>query len=269
MDIGICSPTPAPQLANRLVAAGCNYYEPSMARAVMLTPASDFTAAGSDPAATWTVGGLAPMAAGNLVPGTLPVVGDHRDWSAVASYLTDAVARATALGTEVLVFGSGASRRVPEGFGSAEARGQFAEALRLALSLAGPTMSICAEHMTRSETNLLNTVADTASLLEEFDLEGVLLTVDLYHLTEESEPLSVIDDDVARIIGHVHVCGAADRRAPIPGDEEFLLPFFDRLAAAGYAGRCSIECRWQDLEAEAPQGVTVVRQAAERAGLRP
>src|SRR5258708_2041344 len=81
---------------------------------------------------------------------------------------------------------------------------------------------------------------------------------------ELSDYASTVLDDVGDVIAHAHVA-AAERRAPgQAGDriEEFLT----RLRHAGFAGACSIECRWLDLPAELPAAVARVRQAAAAAG---
>lgn len=268
MDIGICGPTPSQMLASRLIDEGCAYYEPSMSRSIMQAEPAVFdrthlSTAGID---AWSVDGLSPRAAGNLMPGELPAVGVDCDMAAIEEYLAEALRRATMLGVDTVVFGSGAARRVPKSFPVARAREQFAEVLRMAVGLAGSGIAICAEHVTRSETNFINSVAEAAAMVNEFQIKGLLLTIDLYHLTEESEPSSVVRD-VRDMVGHVHVCGAVARRAPQIGDEGFLLPLFDQLADIGYTGRCSIECRWQDIEREGPPAVAAVRRAAELAGL--
>lgn len=263
MQLGICMGTPSAGLARRVADEGCAYYEPAVAAALMAADAETFDA----DLDAWTVDGLAPRSANVLLPGSLPVVGEAPDTEGLERYLTEAMRRARALGLEVVVFGSGGARRVPEGFPPDEARRQFGQALRLAARAAGEGPVVCAEHLRRAETNLVNTLAEAAALVQEVGTDGHLaLVVDIYHLSEEQEPFSVVDE-VAGLIRHVHVCGAAGRRAPEPGDEAFLGPLFERLAAIGYDGRCSIECRWDDLDRQAPVALGVVRRAAEASGL--
>jgi sugar phosphate isomerase/epimerase len=261
MEIGICMATPEAGLAAALASAGCGYYEPAMASAVM---AADDQAFGAD-LTSWTAGPLPPRSANVLLPGDLKVVGEHVDDAALDAYLERACRRAELLGLEVLVFGSGAARRAPDGFPADRALRQFGEALRRAARHAGPGTVIAAEHLCRAETNVANTLAGTAALVRETGEPGLRLVADGYHLAEENEDVSVVRD-VAPLLAHVHVCGPG-RRPPAPGDEDYLAPLLGALADAGYSGRCSIECRWEDLAAEGPPAVETVVRAAARAGL--
>jgi sugar phosphate isomerase/epimerase len=260
MEIGVCLAPPATELAAALAAAGCGYYEPPMAAAVMAADAGSFAAT----ADSWTVAGLPPRSANMLLPGELKVVGEHVDTGAVAGYQAEVGRRARLLGLDVLVFGSGTARRAPDGFPPEAARRQYGEALRLAARQAPETV-IAAEHLRRAETNVVNSLADAAALVREVGEPGLGLVVDGYHLDEEDEDVGVVRD-VAPLIRHVHVCGPG-RRPPAPGDEGYLAPLLRALAGIGYTGRCSIECRWTDPLTEAPAAVGTVRQAAEQAGL--
>lgn len=260
LQVGICMGRPTAALAARLSRAGCEYYEPPVASGLMnLEPAAfDAEIAG------WTVGGLAPKSANVLLPATLPVVGERVDQEGLAAYLHEAMRRARALGLEVVVFGSGAARRVPDGFPIGRAREQFGATLALAADLAGPGLVVAAEHLRRAETNLVNSLAEAAALVREVDKENLALVVDGYHLAEEAEDLGSIRA-AGRLVRHAHVAGAG-RRPPEVADEDDLVRLFAELAHVGYEGRCSIEAHWEDLASEAPAALAVVHRAAGRAG---
>ena len=66
-----------------------------------------------------------------LLPGTLKVTGPEVNAQALHDYLEKAFTRAQRLGVKVVVFGSGAARRVPEGFDVPQAWRQIANFLRL------------------------------------------------------------------------------------------------------------------------------------------
>jgi sugar phosphate isomerase/epimerase len=261
MEIGICMAPPSTELAEALSSAGCDYYEPAVASSVMAAGNGAFEA----DLGSWTVGPLSPRSANVLLPGELKVVGERVDTAAVAAYLTEAGRRAGLLGLGVLVFGSGAARRAPDGFPAGEARRQFGEALRLAVEHAAPGTTIAAEHLRRAETNVVNSLAEAAALVRDVGVAGLGLVVDGYHLDEEAEDVGVVRD-VAPLVRHVHVCGPG-RRPPGPGDEGYLAPLLRALADIGYTGRCSIECHWADLAGEGPPAVRTVRRAADLAGL--
>lgn len=267
MELGVCTSPPSAERAERLVSAGCDYYEPSVAGAVMAEGHEQFVA-GLD---EWVRGGLAPRSANVLLPGDLAVVGPARDEARLADYLREAFWRVHELGIERVVFGSGTARNVPDGFDHGEARGQFAAALQLAARFAeharagGAEILVCLEHLRSAETNLVNTLAEAGELAEQVGAANLALVVDGYHLEEQDEDPSVVRR-FAPLVRHVHVCGSG-RVPPRSEDGGRLEALFAELAAIGYAGRCSIECRWTDIDEEAPGALAVVRAAAEAAGL--
>jgi len=261
VEFGICTGPPGRERAERLRDAGCDYYEPTVATAIMAGDAASFDAE----VASWSLGGLEPRSANVLLPGELHVVGEDADTARLGEYLDVAMRRASLLGIERVVFGSGTARRVPEHFPQERALGQLRDALRVACRAAGPRTTICLEHLRRAETNLVNRLAEAGEIVEELAIDNLAVVADGYHLAEEHEDLDVVSR-VAGHIAHVHVCGAG-RRAPGLEDAPALVALFERLAAAGYRGRCSIECNFEDLDRQAASALATVRRAAAQAGL--
>lgn len=261
MEIGICTAPPSEAGAKAMLAAGVAYYEPSVAGAIMHDDAAGFDAA----LASWGARGLSPRAANVLLPGDLSVVGPDVDRDRLETYLTEAMRRVRELGIERVIFGSGTARNIPDGFPAEQGREQYADAVRLAAAAAGPGVVICIEHLRKQETNLVNLLSEAGRIAEEIDLPNVGLVVDAYHLQEEAEPAGVVRDFPERVL-HVHVCGPS-RKPPAESDVARFQDLFEHLAAFGYQGRCSIECRWDDLETQAAPGVAAVRAAADAAGL--
>ena len=67
-----------------------------------------------------------PVRAANcFLPGTMKCVGPEVDQEALARYAQTAFRRAQAAGIEVLVFGSGGARKIPDGFPREQAKRQF------------------------------------------------------------------------------------------------------------------------------------------------
>src|SRR5690606_17291330 len=78
-----------------------------------------------------------PVAAFNvLLPGTLKIVGPEVDSARIGRYLDNALARVHEIGSEIVVFGSGTARAIPNGFPAAEAREQIVAFLDQAASAA-------------------------------------------------------------------------------------------------------------------------------------
>jgi D-psicose/D-tagatose/L-ribulose 3-epimerase len=244
-----------------LRAAGCDYYEPMVAGAVMAKTRPEFDSSLSD----WHAGGLEPKSANVLFPGSLKLVGPDADAERVRAYLAEAMRRAELLGTERVVFGSGTARSVPDGFPRDEAYVQLKEALRVACALAGPGTFVCLEHLRRAETNIVNSLAEAGAIVGELGLANLALVVDGYHLAEEDEDPAVVRRFAGQV-AHVHVCGPS-RKPPGDSDVERMAALFRELVAVGYEGRCSIECNFSNLETEAAPALAAVRKAADMAGL--
>jgi D-psicose/D-tagatose/L-ribulose 3-epimerase len=264
VSFGICTGPPGERRAKALRDAGCDYYEPPVATAVMAKGNTEFEAH----LPSWREGGLEPRSANMFLPGELKVVGPWVEPEKVRAYMGEALQRAKALGVKRIVFGSGKAREVPEGFPMEDAYRQLKQAAHWASEAAeraGDGAVICLEHLRHQETNIMNSLAEAGRIVHELDLDNVGLVVDIYHLTEEQEDFSVVSD-VADKVAHVHVCGP-DRHPPTKSDEARLASLFERLAGIGYNGRISIEANFADVEAEGPAALNAVRRAAEVAGL--
>ncbi len=195
-----------------------------------------------------------------FLPGSLKVVGPDVNPARQKAYLEEALTRAAALGGSVVVFGSGGSRNIPDGWPLAEARRQTLAFLACAGDAAQKHgLAIAIEPLNRKECNFINSVAEGAALAAELGHPAVGVLSDLYHVTEEGQSYDETRDALAWL-RHVHVAGLG-RRAPIAADHDYLRGFFAALKAAGYTGRVSIECNWKDLPAEAAESLAVVRNA--------
>lgn len=205
---------------------------------------------------------LAPQAEAYNVflPGSLKVVGPEVDAARQEAYLDEALSRAAALGGSVVVFGSGGSRNIPDGWPLADARRQTLAFLTRAGDAAQKHgLAIAIEPLNRKECNFINSVAEGVSLAAELGHPAVGILSDLYHVTEEGQSYDETRDALPWL-RHIHVAGLG-RRAPIAADHEYLRGFLAVLKSGGYAGRVSIECNWKDLPAEAAESLAVVRTA--------
>ena len=195
-----------------------------------------------------------------FLPGTLKVVGPEAELAHLEAYVEEAAARAAALGGAVIVFGSGGSRKIPDGWTLADARRQTLKFLTLAGDAARRHgLVIAIEPLNRKECNFINSVAEAVSLAAELGYPAVGVLSDLYHVTEEGQSYDETRDALPWL-RHVHVAGQG-RRAPIAADGDYLREFLAVLKSAGYPGRVSVECHWQDFSAEAPEAIRVVREA--------
>ena len=256
MDLGCC--VGVDQLP-ALEAAGADYCELSVARTVM---------AGDDEFARLRdlLAGsrLQPRAYNVFLPGDLKVVGPAVDRERIGHYVRAACERVGRLGGRIIVFGSGGSRSVPDGFSREAALDQLEEFVRLAVGAAGERgVTIAIEPLRRAESNVFNTVGECAAFVRERRIEGARVLADLYHMMEEGEPFEAIDES-ADLLAHTHI---ADSGREPPGTGSYdLVGFFRHLRESGYGGDCSIECRWSDFAAQIGPALAAARAAARQAG---
>ncbi len=186
-----------------------------------------------------------PVRAFNLfVPAQVRLTGDGVDWGLVRLYVARALQRTAELGGEVVVFGSGGARNVPEGYPRALAWGQLVQFLSICADEAGPLgVTIAIEPLNKGESNILNTYLEGVELASDVKRDEVRVLADLYHFMVDDEPL----DDILQApewLAHVHVADSGRRH---PGSGDYPLPrLFSILKEIGYGGRVSIECSWGD-----------------------
>ena len=240
MQFGICMPIADVGIAH---AAGFDFIEPTVRSLSPLDPDFDTIRAPFDRAPL-------PTPVFNVfVPTEIPLTGLEVEWERVESYLEAAIGRVAALGGEAIVFGSGGARTVPDGFAKQEASQQLVRFLRLAGGVAERNdVTIVIEPLNARESNIVNSVVEGMELAQAAGHPRVRLLADLYHMMEDSEPLENITT-CAAWLDHVHVADTT-RGAPGEGDYPYA-EFFRRLHEGGYSGRISIECRWDDLAAQA------------------
>ena len=78
--------------------------------------------------------------------------------------------------------------------------------------------------------------------------KGIRALADLYHIWQEEEPMQNIVD-AAEWLAHVHIAEPVKRS--YPGNEDFdFTDFFTALQKAGYDGRVSCECQFDNFDAD-------------------
>ena len=180
-----------------------------------------------------------------LLPSEIKVVGPEVDWDQISRYIKTVLPRAAALGGKVVVFGSGRSRRVPEGFPEEKARQQAVDFVRFLAELSAMhDLVIGIEPLRQAECNLINYLSQAYEIAQTLDLDNVGITADYYHMTEGDEPLENIVA-IGDRLSHVHLADT-NRMWPGSGDYDYL-SFFRNMKAVGYDRRMSLECGWDDF----------------------
>ena len=179
-----------------------------------------------------------------FVPGDIKTVGPDVARDQVEAYVATTIGRAAAVGAELIVFGSGASRRVPDGYPRASAWDQLIWFLgRCADHAEQHGVTIAIEPLNTNECNILNSYTEGVRMARDVARpESIKVLADTWHFAVDKEPL----DDILLApewLAHVHVADSPGRQHPGTGTYPF-----DRLFAIlheiGYAGRMSIECAW-------------------------
>jgi len=203
-----------------------------------------------------------PVPATNLfLPATLKVTGPDVNREQQMAYVKKAFARLARLGTQMVVFGSGGARQVPDGFPKDQAFQQLVEfGRRIAPEARVRGITIAVEPLRHEETNIINSAAEGLSLVNAIDDPNFQLMVDFYHLASEKEDPSIILRAGGHI-RHLHMANPQGRVFPRKWDEYDYAPFFAALQKIGYDKRISVEASTQDLPADAPQAIALLRRA--------
>ena len=187
---------------------------------------------------------------------------DTRD-AEIADYLHKALSRVQKLGGRVVVFGSGKSRTRPENVPYDEAWRRLVEVTRLIGDVAAQYgVTIVIEPLNRTETNMINSVAEGACLRAAANHPAVKLLGDYYHIAVENQP----PEDLARVggIAHAHIATKIGRKAPLEADEGFRT-MFAAMKQTGYQGLISVEGKADDLPAQGPVSVQMLKKLWEDA----
>lgn len=187
---------------------------------------------------------LKTVACNGFLPGTFHLTGPEPTHEAALEYAMRACRRADEVELDYIVFGSGAARKVPEGFDVKEGRRQFVDfckKLAAAMEKSGCKVTIVLEPLNWKETNILNYVREGAEIVDEIKSDRIQLLADLYHMCQGGEKAEALVRAGKRI-RHVHV---SDPTRQYPGfSSADLSPYFRALDEAGYAGCVSIESGW-------------------------
>lgn len=206
-----------------------------------------------------------PVKACNLfLPGNLKSVGPDAVHDQITDFSETAFRRAQLAGVETIVFGSGGSRRIPEGFSRDEAFKQFVSLGRRLAPLASKyNVVITLEPLNRNECNFINSLSDGAEIVNTVNHRNYRLLADIYHMKVDNEdPGNIVK--FGNLIKHVHIAEKEGRAAPGTHGEDFS-EHFSALALIKYEGGISIESRWEDMATQAPAALSEIRSQARQA----
>jgi D-psicose/D-tagatose/L-ribulose 3-epimerase len=239
-------------------AAGFDYVELSATEIAALSD-DEFAAAARRIKAL----GIPTPTANLFLPATLKVTGPDVHPDEQMAHVHQALSRLATLGTEIVVFGSGGARRVPDGFPKAQAFAQLVDFSRRAAREARANgITIAIEPLRQQETNIINSAAEGLDLVTAVGDPNFQLMIDFYHLASEHEDPAIVLK-AQEHIRHLHVANPQGRVFPQAWDEFDYGPFFANLRAIGYSNRISVEASTTDLAGQAPRAIALLHRAFE------
>lgn len=188
--------------------------------------------------------GLNILSSNGYFPKDIKFVGDNIDLNIIKEYAKNASEKLAELGVKKAVFGSGASRKVPEGYSRETALSQVEEALGIVNEESvKANIEIVIEPLSRSETNVINTVREAFDFCKKINLQNVHVLADLYHVGQERDLPRSLNDIVecASELKHVHISCPISRTVPTETDGFDYSLFYNALKKANYKGNISIE----------------------------
>ena len=174
----------------------------------------------------------------------LRVVGDDVHEAELEAYVETTLERCRQLGASVVVWGSGSSRDVEEGYSRDRAWEQIRTFLRMAGDIARPKGIVVAiEPLRRKESNILNTGAEALRMVRDAHHPNVKMIIDYFHLREENEDPEIIWTARKQIV-HFHFANPHGRVWPAqPSEDSEYAQFFSLVEKIKFRGGISIEAR--------------------------
>ena len=193
-----------------------------------------------------------------FVPGRIPLCTAPKQ--EIRDFVEATMYRLDLLGVRSVVFGSGGARRRPEDMEKAQAMEKIAEFLTCCNSV-GEKYGIktVIEPLNQRETNILNSVAESAELVRALNLPYVRLLADLFHMSMEQEDPQVLVDN-CDLIAHIHVSEAPGRVYPGKLAGEHFMRCVDKLHEAHFDRDVSVECTFTDMESEAAAALKFLKK---------
>lgn len=194
-----------------------------------------------------------------FLPGKLKSVGLDVQQEPILERAELAFKRAKECGTKNIVYGSGGSRAIPDGFDRDKAKAQHIDLCKKLAPLAEKyQVALAIEPLNRGETNFINSLAEGVEIIEAVNNPWVRLQCDIYHMLKENESADEILK-YGQYISHCHI--AEKRKRTVPGvDGDDFRPYFRALKKMNYKGGMSLECNWQDFDREVVQGIEIIKK---------
>ena len=202
----------------------------------------------------------------SFLPGELKSVGAEAKHPEILAYANIAFKRARMVGIDIITFGSGDSRKIPDGFAKEDAKKQFIELLKAMGPLAAAqNLRIAVEPLRKEECNFLNNIREVAEMIRAANHPNVGITADLYHMVLGGDVPADLDANID-ILHHFHLAEKEKRALPGVAGDDFR-GWFGVLAKHGWKGRISIEAGGGGDQAALTKAFAYLRTQAKEAGI--
>ena len=193
-----------------------------------------------------------PLFAVNLfIPGELKVVGATVDEAAILSYTEKVFQRCQAANVKMITWGSGGSRRLPDGFDPLKAKEQFISiAKKISAQAVQYNITLALENLNSTETNFITTLKEALDVVQKVDHPNFRLCADIYHMLKENEDPAIILKG-KKVIVHCEIAEKENRTPPGTKGDDFR-PYLRALKKINYKGNVILECRWNNIKEQAP-----------------
>ncbi len=248
MKIGVCLPPDKAELAKE---AGFDYLEVPLNKIGVMSDDEWKKAKETIKRASIPV-----LSASLLLPKDMRAYGPGYDWGKMEEYLDRAFKRLRELGGSIVVFGSGKSRCIPEGYDWERSFRELLEVTKRIVEKAREyEITIVIEPLNKSECDIINSLF-MARVLS--DLSGASLLSDAYHMMVEGESM----DDLLLYapIRHAHIATLEGRRYPRVLDDA-LKAFIENLKKIGYEGNISIEGKSENILEDSKEALRAIKEA--------
>lgn len=183
----------------------------------------------------------------SFFPGKIKLTGKDVDLEQIRRYTEMSVARAVALGAEIIVLGSYESKNIPEYMTYKEGYLQFIEVLRFIAGIIGKAdIKIGIEPINSEKSNLIVSMEEGLKLVQDTGCDNVKLIADYYQMCKEGESVEILRKAKDHLI-HIHLATGQGRLFPNRAEASEFELLFEILRSIVYNGRISIEANSADL----------------------
>ncbi|MCK5564323.1 MAG: sugar phosphate isomerase/epimerase [Planctomycetes bacterium] len=230
--------------ADKMKAAGYSYVEESVKR--FLIPQEPDEKFGSKQKAAEKAS-LQVYSYNGFLPGSLKSTGPKTDHEEILKYAETAFVRAEKLGSKIIVFGSGGSRKLPKDFSYEKGTEQFTALLKKMGPIAAKYgITVVIEPLNSKECNFINSVKEGTDIARAVKHPNIAVLADIYHMAKEDEgPESI--RYAGKLLKHCHIAEREGRKMPGTNNYDFT-PYFKALKDINYQGRMSLEGRWDNFD---------------------